>query len=207
MVTDTQCCIEVLCSNTSNVRDTQVNLEVLYSNISAIRNTQITIETLNTNTSAVRNSQISLEVLSKIRHGVENTQTSLEIINACSSTAIDLTQIVLEVLRASQIIVPPPPIIIPPIPVPQYVLSYTFHHLPPGISGVLVDDLYIVKSSVPRAKIIRSFTVPGTGKIKFDLLRDSIYSLLILDFNYVNCSRHRVFVGNQDKFELIWMSE
>lgn len=83
-------------------------------------------------------------------------------------------------------------------------LSYTFSGLTPGVSVILVDSLWKYEANnIWKAAPKRVGTVKDDGSIQFTGLRDSIYALLIVDFDHIDESRFGVQIGNPKDFQTI----
>ena len=83
-------------------------------------------------------------------------------------------------------------------------LNYTFTGLPPGTTTILVDELWRYETNNRwRAlfKMVKKTDLGGT--VRFDNLRDSIYSLLIINFDQTHKSIHHIQIGNPDLFQTI----
>jgi len=83
-------------------------------------------------------------------------------------------------------------------------LSHTFTGLPPNITVMLVDGLYKVETNDVWKALPRHVGQTSTeGVIRFDNLRDSIYSLLVVDFDYSDKSQYYIQIGDPDLFDTI----
>jgi hypothetical protein len=83
-------------------------------------------------------------------------------------------------------------------------LSHTFVGLPPGVSTMLVDNLWRYEvNDVWKAVPKNVQKTDSGGTVRYDNLRDSIYSLLIVDFDHTQESQHHVQIGDPNLFDSI----
>lgn len=93
---------------------------------------------------------------------------------------------------------------LPKLSSPRFSLSHTFTGLTPGVSVVLIDRLFSIEiNDVWRSQIVRTGTVNSFGQITFDKLRDSIYSLLVVNLDYTNESIHDIPIGDPQRFDTV----
>jgi len=94
--------------------------------------------------------------------------------------------------------------LLPKLSAPRFSLSKTFTGITSGVSVLLIDRLFSVEANgIWKAQIIRSGTVDQYGQVTFDRLRDSIYSLLVVDLAHTDESIHDVIVGDPERFDTI----
>lgn len=86
----------------------------------------------------------------------------------------------------------------------EYNHTRTFTGLTPGVQVVLVDRLFSVETGdAYLAHVVKSGQVDKFGQITFDRLRDSLYSLIVVDIEYAHESRHDIVIGNPSKFDTL----
>lgn len=79
-------------------------------------------------------------------------------------------------------------------------MSYTFTGLTPLINVVLVNNKVTSKqNAVAQAQVVRSGQVDKYGRIYFDKLEDSVYSLIVTDPGHVDESIYNVVIGDNRK--------
>jgi hypothetical protein len=92
----------------------------------------------------------------------------------------------------------------PKLSSPRYSLSHTFTGITPGVSVILIDRLFSIEANdVWRSQIVRTGTVNEFGQIGFSRLRDSIYSLLVVDLAHTDESLHDISIGDPQRFDTI----
>jgi len=86
----------------------------------------------------------------------------------------------------------------------RFSLSYTFNGLTPGVNVVLLDNLFSVEQNdIWQAQIVRTGTVNKSGLITFNNLRDSIYSLVVLDIEHSDETIYDVSIGDPERFDTV----
>jgi len=82
--------------------------------------------------------------------------------------------------------------------------SYTFTGLTPGVRVSLLDTLFVEETNnIFRANIVRTGTVNEYGQITFDGLRDSIYSLIVVNIDNAGESIYNVPIGDPKRFDTV----
>lgn len=86
----------------------------------------------------------------------------------------------------------------------QFRHSKTFSGFTPGVQVALLDRLFAVEANDTwQAQIVRGGQTNSFGHVTFHNLRDSIYSLIVIDLEYSHESVHDVVIGNPEYFDTI----
>ncbi len=86
----------------------------------------------------------------------------------------------------------------------RFNLAHSFTGLTPGVQVMLVDNLFTEETNgVYRSQVVKTGQVDNYGQIYFDGLRDSMYSLLVVDLDHTQESIHNVPIGDPQRFDTI----